>query len=68
MEGWKDGSGEEWRDGFASHRATEFMELNRLSSQIIKAAINVHKELARPPRLREPKWRPQYVLHVRFDG
>jgi hypothetical protein len=29
------------------------VDINQLSSQIIKAAINVHKELAHPPRLSE---------------
>ena len=39
----------------AGERILEKSKLNELSSLIIKGAINVHKELARPPRLSEPK-------------
>ena len=38
-----------------------------LSKKIIGAAIEVHRELARPPRLSEPRLRLDYVLHLRID-
>jgi hypothetical protein len=46
------------RESGAKGRETlDRSKLNQLSSLIIKAAIKVHKELARPPRLSEPKLR-----------
>ena len=41
--------------GGDGERILEKSQLNHLSSLIIKGAINVHKELARPPRLSEPE-------------
>ena len=38
-----------------------------LSNKIIGAAIEVHRALARPPRLSEPRLRLDYVLHLRID-
>jgi hypothetical protein len=43
------------------------MNINELSSKIIGAAIEVHKALARPPRLSEPKLRLDYVLYLCVD-
>ena len=43
------------------------MDINKLTAEVIGAAIEVHKILARPPRLSEPKLRLYYVLHLRID-
>jgi len=43
------------------------MDMNKLTAEVIGAAIEVHKILARPPRLSEPKLRLYYVLHLGID-
>ena len=42
-------------------------EFEDLSKKIIGAAIEVHSELAGPPRLSETSLRVDYVLHLRID-
>jgi hypothetical protein len=49
------------------YELTDMMDINKLTGDVIGAAIEVHKTLARPPRLSEPKLRLYYVLHLRID-
>jgi hypothetical protein len=48
-------------------RVDQAMDMNELSGKVIGAAIEVHKILARPPRLSEPKLSLYYVLHLCID-